>query len=261
MMLTGLADWIRLAGLRCEEAAGWQTRGHGEVRDDKQNIVVVDHHTAGSPLGRAGSLSTCLYGVPGVPGPLANVLQTREPDGNDVFIVIAAGVSYNAGSGGFAGVSGNRSTVGIECEHTGVVTYPAHRASLTQRFNAAVLKGLGHPDGSRSCQHSEWSTAGKIDIATGVDRDAWRAATTQFMRGGPLPAPDQEDEMQRDWFATSPWDPTQLQVWWFTQAGHCYVPPSSWTVIQTDAALNGKPVPKPYKGTPEMFNQSPLISA
>lgn len=201
MMAYGLADWLRGADLRVEELAGWQQRGHGELAPANE-IVDVSHHTAGSPYGRVPSLSTCVYGVAGVPGPLCNVVQTREPDGNDVFMVIAAGVSYNAGSGGFAGVQYNRSTIGTECEHTGIEPFPAHRAELRQRAAAAILKGLGQADGSRSCQHFEWSSAGKIDIGTPrVDANAWRARITEFMRGGApstptAPSPPQGDEMQ-----------------------------------------------------------------
>lgn len=197
MMATGLAGWLRDAGLRVEEIAGWQERGHGELGDPSR-LVVVDHHTAGSPVGRAPSLSTVLYGVPGVPGPLANVLQTREPDGNDAFLVIAAGTSYNAGSGGYAGVTGNRMTIGLEVEHVGTVPYPAERALITQKFNAAVLRGLGQPDGSRTCQHFEWSDAGKIDIGTPkVDGSGFRAMTTAIMRGqSPVePAPKKGTNM------------------------------------------------------------------
>jgi hypothetical protein len=195
MMYVELANVLRGAGLRVEEIAGWQERGHGELRNDVASIVDVSHHTAGSAYGRAPSLSTCLYGVPGVPGPLCNVLQTREEDGNDAFIVIAAGISYNAGTGGFAGVSGNVSTIGTECEHTGVDPFPDHRAVLRQRAAAAILGGLGQHDGSRSCQHFEWSDTGKPDIGSPrVDANAWRTAITGFMQGGGAPTPTPPNE-------------------------------------------------------------------
>lgn len=186
MMLTGMADWLRADGLRVEEVAGWQTRGRPpEFRPDGW----VWHHTAGGPNGRLPSLNTCLYGVAGVPGPLCNLMQSREPDGNDVFVLIAAGTSNHAGSGGWRGLSGNNRVVGLEIEHVGTTHFPDHRAALAQRAAAAILRGLGHDDARMACQHSEWSSAGKIDVATGVNRDAWRAATTGFMRGGGTPQP------------------------------------------------------------------------
>jgi len=193
MMATWLADVLRGAGLIVEEVAGWQNSGHGSLSDD--GIVVVNHHTAGGPVGRAPSLATCIYGVPGVPGPLCNVVQTREPYGPDHFIVIAAGVSYNAGWGGWNGSTGNRMTIGLEVEHTGIEWYPdPARADQTRAFDAAVLKHLGYPDAAMSCQHFEWAASGgggKIDIAQGVDPNLWRAQTTALMQGTtPSPRPE-----------------------------------------------------------------------
>lgn len=180
-----LADVLRGAGLIVEEVAGWQNVGHGWLADD--GIVVVDHHTAGGPYGRAPSLATCIYGVPGVSGPLCNVVQTREPNGPDHFIVIAAGCSWNAGRGGWNGSSGNWQTIGLEVEHTGTEWYPdPERAQYTRQFNAAVLKHLGYTDAAMLCQHFEWAAqagGGKIDIAEGVDPDLWRAQTTAIMQG------------------------------------------------------------------------------
>jgi hypothetical protein len=193
-----LANWLRAADLRVEEAAGWQSAGHGDLANAPRRIVDVSHHTAGGPNGRAPSLWTCINGVPGVPGPLCNVVQTREPDGNDVFIVIASGVSYNAGTGGYAGVSGNWYTVGTECEHTGTEPFPEHRARLRQRAAAAILTGLGQTNGDRACQHFEWSDAGKPDIgAPRVDANAWRQRITEFMHGTvePEPVPPEEGTM------------------------------------------------------------------
>lgn len=176
-MMYDLANVLRNAGLIVEEVAGWQNAGHGDV--DPQ--VVVNHHTAGGPNGRAPSLATCIYGVPGVPGPLCNVMQTREETGPDHFIVIAAGNSYNAGTGGWAGFTGNMHTIGLEVEHTGVEWFPDDRREYTWRFNAAVLNWLGI-DSSRSCQHFEWSDTGKIDIAQGVDPNYWRHMIGEYQK-------------------------------------------------------------------------------
>jgi len=119
-----------------------------------------------------------------------------------VFIVIAAGNTYNAGSGGYAGVSGNWSTVGTECEHTGVDPFPDHRAALRQRAAAAILKGLGQTNGSRSCQHFEWSDAGKPDIGyPRVDANEWRRRITAFMQGTTEPEPTKRKRIPTMWIA------------------------------------------------------------
>jgi hypothetical protein len=260
-MMYWLADVLRAAGLRVEEVAGWQDRGHGDV--DPQ--VSVNHHTAGGPNGRAPSLATVIYGVPAVSGPLANVVQSREPEGNDdVFIIVAAGNSYNAGTGGWRGFSGNNRTIGLEIEHTGTELYPEYRAVYTWRYNAAILNHLGLP-ADRACQHWEWNgEGGKIDVAQGpnggsVDGNYWRTRIDEIMHGGT--PPEEAALPMYDFFATSPWDPTKQQIWWFSCAGHRYVTPDEWKVIQSNAAVTTGKVPKPFPGTPAMFNGSPEIPA
>lgn len=184
--LTELAAWYREWGLIAVELAGWQTRSVGDL----DAAVVVSHHTAGGPAGRAGSLGTIVNGVSSVRGPLANTLQTRETDGPDQFIVVAAGKTNNAGTGGWAGFSGNSRTVGLEIEHTGRSVLPEARATLACRSQAAVLWGLGL-DASRHCQHWEWNgQGGKIDVAEApsggsVDGDLWRRWTAEMLAEGP----------------------------------------------------------------------------
>ena len=68
---------------------------------------------------------------------------------------------------------------------------------------AALMRGVGANDASRTCQHHEWSTAGKIDVAEApgggsVDGDLWRDQTTDILRGvpdlPPLPPPVPEED-------------------------------------------------------------------
>jgi hypothetical protein len=265
MMATWLADVLRGAGLRVEEVAGWQDRGHGELRDDVANIVDVSHHTAGGAYGRAPSLSTCLYGVPGVPGPLCNVLQTREDDGNDAFMVIAAGTSYNAGTGGFVGVSGNFSTIGTECEHVGTIPFPPHRALLRQRAAAAILTGLGQSSGARSCQHFEWSDTGKIDIGTPeVDAGAWRARITEFMHGAPTPPTPGADDMANTFIGRKSDElrPPELKAGIFVSDGlfptwKRHVEPEEWQLAKDIAKFAGVPEPTVHKLTDQHWDSIP----
>lgn len=185
---TGLADRIRAEGVDVVEVAGWQTRGRSTP--DLQGFVW--HHTAGGPTGVAPSLNLCINGAAyTAPGPLCNILQSREPDGNDKAYVIAAGTANHAGTGGWGGLSGNSTVWGLEIEHTGVVDYPDNRRATSLKIAAACLRGVGATDAGLACQHFEWSypPGSKIDVCCGVDPDEWRALTTEQLRHGSGPAP------------------------------------------------------------------------
>lgn len=161
VMDTGLADRIRAKDVRVIEVAGWTTRSAGTYDPEG----TVNHHTAGSVRGATPSLATVIYGRPDVPGPLAQVLQSREPDpADDIAYVIAAGRSNNAGSGSWRGISGNRRVGGLEVEHTGLGRVDVARLEIAARINAALAEAPGSPrDAGNTCQHFEW-TSRKIDF-------------------------------------------------------------------------------------------------
>jgi hypothetical protein len=187
---TGIAQRLRDAGLRVTEVAGWQTRGS----DSFNPRGCVNHHTAGGANGATPSLNGIINGFSGsAPGPLANAMQSREPDGNDIFYVVAAGKANHAGEGGWHGLSGNSSVYGLEIEHTGTVPLPEARQRLAARFHAAVLAGKG--DASMVCQHFEWAPTRKIDAATSVDPDVFRSWVADAMTGKREP-PQQHWEAQ-----------------------------------------------------------------
>lgn len=162
---TGLADRLRAAGVRVVECAGWQSHGSSSFYPGGS----VNHHTAGGASGSCPSLNTCINGRPDLPGPLCNVMQSREPDGNDIAYVIAAGRANHAGDGGWQGLSGNSSVYGLEIEHTGTSELPYHRQEIAARIHAAMFGG----DVGMVCQHYEWTTR-KIDAATNVDGNEFR---------------------------------------------------------------------------------------
>lgn len=172
-----IADRLRAEGLRVVEVAGWQTRGD----DSFSPRGSVNHHTAGSPNGSAPSLDGIINGFAGsAPGPLANAMQSREPSGDDLFYVVAAGRANHAGEGGWQGLSGNASVWGLEIEHTGTAPLLEHRQELAARFHAALARGRY---GEASvCQHYEWAPDRKIDAATGVDGNAFRARVADVLR-------------------------------------------------------------------------------
>lgn len=181
---TSLADRCRSFGLRVVEVAGWQSRGRPQ---DFQPGGSVNHHTAGPSTGSCPSLGGVINGFPGsAPGPLANAVQSREPDGNDIIYIVAAGVANHAGVGSWKGLTGNRRVVGLEIEHNGVTDLPIHRQEIAARFHAAVANGRWGAD--MVCQHKEWAPAGtKIDAATGVDNNGFRAMVDAALKGPHIP--------------------------------------------------------------------------
>lgn len=177
---TGLANRLRSLGLYVIEVDGWQSRGSSDFHPH----VSVNHHTAGSASGTAPSLNTCIYGRPDLDGPLCNVMQDRQPDQNDRFYVIAAGRANHAGSGGWAGYSGNSNAWGLEIEHTGTSPLSGRRQDLAARCHLAMYGGhVGNV-----CQHFEWAPGRKIDAATGVNPDDFRGKYW-LQQGGAAPSP------------------------------------------------------------------------
>jgi hypothetical protein len=177
---TGIADRIRAKGVRVIEMAGWQTNGS----DSFNPVGSVNHHTAGPSSGSTPSLNTCLYGNGSTNGPLCQVMQSREPDGNDIAYVIAAGKANHAGEGGWGGMSGNSSVYGLEIEHTGVDPLPMHRQHIAAKIHAAF-----HDRPDKVCQHREWAPSRKIDAAENVDANGFRDMVRSYESGGTTPVP------------------------------------------------------------------------
>lgn len=156
---TGIADRLRAKGLKVVEIAGWKTRGV----DTFSPRGSVDHHTAGSATGNAPSLGICINGRSDLPGPLCHVLVGRD----NTCYVIAAGRANHAGSGGWAGLSGNSSVYGVERENVGYPNREPWRPDQTDaaaRVHAALIGPSGDP--SKVCLHREWAPSRKIDAHT-----------------------------------------------------------------------------------------------
>lgn len=184
---TGIADRLRAAGIPVVEIDGWKSRGSSSFSPGGS----VNHHTAGGANGATPSLNTCIYGRPDLAGPLCNVMQSREPDGNDKAYVIAAGRANHAGSGGWKGLSGNSSVYGLEIEHTGTVPLPMGRQQIAARIHAAMFGG----DAGMVCQHFEW-TSRKIDAAQGVDPNGFRQMVAEGGGRPPTPEPEEDFDMR-----------------------------------------------------------------
>jgi hypothetical protein len=132
---TGLADRIRAKGVTVVEVAGWKTRGNSSGFNPRG---AIHHHTAGSSRGATPSLNTCIYGRPDVPGPLCQVMQSRESDpADDKAYVIAAGKANHGGVGHWDNpatgerINSNYESMGLEVEHIGTTTAPARRHEIS----------------------------------------------------------------------------------------------------------------------------------
>lgn len=158
------------------ETEGWKNRGRDLVNPPASSPFngrgSVNHHTAGPPRtsGNSPSLRICIEGTPTLNGPLCHVLQAFD----DTAIVVAAGVANHAGSGGFQGLTGNPSVYGLEVEHPGNFKVSARRELVMASIHACFLWRPSAPDIAPkfTCQHREWSTAGKIDFATNFSTNA-----------------------------------------------------------------------------------------
>lgn len=208
----GIADRIRAKGVRVVEVAGWQTRTTAAA--GCVCLACLWHHTAGSGNGATPSLNVCIYGrgTPGssdyLPGPLCQVLQSREPNpADDIAYVIAAGKANHAGQGQWGVASGNGETMGVEVEHVGTTTQPIARHRITAKIMAALLEGPGAArSGAAAARHAEYATpAGrKIDYAlTDATVDAgwmrnevglWIGRTVNTPPVTPLPPEEEEDD-------------------------------------------------------------------
>lgn len=208
----GLADRIRAKGVRVVEVAGWKDRGNdGGGYPTFRPRGAIHHHTAGSAHKAAPSLATVIYGRPGVPGPLSQVLQSREPDGRDIAYVVAAGKANHGGVGTWTGNSGtfdtNYESEGLEVEHTGYGPVPKGRHEISARILAAMLEAPGSSrDASMCCEHFEYARplGRKVDFrelepytaATFRLRVAyWIGRTVGGTQPPPTPVPSEEDDM------------------------------------------------------------------
>ncbi len=174
---------------------GWESRGRPGTFEP---AGVVCHHTATSryAAGDYPSLGIVRDGRADLAGPLAQFGLGRS----GTVYVIAAGKANHAGSGGWAGLSGNATVWGIEAENDGIgEPWPIAQVGAYIALVAALARATGF-GASMVCRHAEWSTAGKIDTATAPMNDGdWLRAQVQSRLDNPFappPAPvPKEDDM------------------------------------------------------------------
>jgi hypothetical protein len=150
--LLWLADVLRAAKLTVVETPGWQSRGHGDVRDI---LGVMCHHTCGPLHGDIADLHVLIEGRSDLPGPLCELGLARS----GTFHVVCAGKPWHAGKGIWRGVTdGNAHFIGIEAENTGLSNdpWPEVQMEAYQRGVAALLQHVGAQP-NMCCGHKEYA--------------------------------------------------------------------------------------------------------
>lgn len=175
--LARVAGRLRACGLTVVEVTGWQSRGRGAMAP----ACHVQHHTAGSRRGgNTASLRICTFGRPG----LANALCTWYVARDGTVYLVAAGLAYHAGKGGWRGVSGNGRAVGTEAENDGIgEPWSAASRRAQQAIAAECSAEFGYPV-VMVPDHKEWRPGDKID-RTDIDPDQDRASIAALIAGGP----------------------------------------------------------------------------
>lgn len=188
---SNLATIARETGARVVEVPGWTRRGHGGLGNHVGAIVC--HHTAGPEPERTASnypsLRVVRDGRTGLAGPLA-----QYGIGFDGTIyVIAAGLAWHAGSGGWRGSRGNSQAIGIEAEDGGDGDWMPAQLDVYPRLCAAICQFLG-VDAGAVCAHREWAGPRKIDPA-GIHMPGFRQTVAGYLArphtirlGGSAPA-------------------------------------------------------------------------
>lgn len=196
----GYQQWIpdQLAryGVPTRLQPGWETRGSSGFNP---RGLVIHHDAYHSTSSTSSILNTMTNGRSDLPGPLCHVWIDDDADdtgmkGDPVAYVIAAGVANHAGSGGWKGLSGNSSVLGIEARNAG--TGEAWSPAMLDCYSlvcAALLDGI-QADTSYMCGHKEWTTR-KID-PNGIEMNGWRNRVSEVRAtGGHKPEAKKDEPM------------------------------------------------------------------
>lgn len=184
-----LADALRAGGCTVNEdvVPDWRTRGHSDGPFTPCGVLA--HHTAGAATGDLPSLAVVRDGRPGLDGPLAQLMLSRD----GVYVPIAAGRAWHAGVGSAPFVpngDGNRYLIGIEAESCG--THDDWTAAQRLAYPlgvAALLRHMGSP-ASHVLGHLEWALpAGRKTDPAFWDLDVFRTTVAGHLTAPALPAP------------------------------------------------------------------------
>lgn len=183
-----LPEQLERWGVPFIEVPDWQTRG---VDRFNPQGVVLHHDALRSSTSALSALSLMIRGRPDLPGPLCQLWIDDDHDltqfrGDPVVFIVASGRANHAGPGGWFGLSGNSSVLGIEARNTGRgEPWSPLMLAVYWRTVAAVLERIGRHAGW-VCGHREWAQppGRKIDPA-GIDLNAFRENVGYLLASGP----------------------------------------------------------------------------
>lgn len=191
--MTGRLTWLPSAlvnaGLRVSLVGGWESRGRATMHP--KGLVL--HHTAAGTSSNAPSLRVVIDGRSDLPGPLCHVLVGRDLTCH----IIASGVANHAGTGGWRGLTGNSSVIGVECENNGVdEPWSSGMVDVMVRISAACANAAGFT-AEMVCGHKEWAPTRKVDPWQ-LSMSDIRRRTAALLRPPIATDPQEADEMLAD---------------------------------------------------------------
>jgi len=188
---------------------GWESRGHTTFNP---RGVVCHHDASNTRSGNNGALNIIIHGRGSIPGPLSQFQIAR----NGLLWVVASGRANHAGQGGYRGLSGNASVMGIEVANNGVGEHWRPACLDTYyRLVAALLDEMKLPT-IMAPGHLEW-TSRKIDprfSSPQMNMTQFRSIVGR-VRGGDMPIPSKKErEIMYKFF-----QPDGLNQIWAVSAG------------------------------------------
>lgn len=140
---------LKNAGIKYVIVDGAASRGHGGMGSIQS---IMAHHTAGPKRGDHPSLNVVTHGRPGLSGPLAHFLLSRNGTG----YLVAAGRAYHAGRVSATRYQ-NSHSIGIEGEEDGVSSWSDEQIeayaklckALCKEFDLPVSRVVGHKEAAR----------------------------------------------------------------------------------------------------------------
>lgn len=178
---TWLADALRNEGVNVREwhdpdGYPWTGVGHGDFGDV---WGVLWHHMGVNGQGPG----VIRNGVPGLPGPIANIHIALD----GTVTVVAAGVAWHAGEGSWPGLptsNSNPRLIGVEMAGNGTDPWPAAVWDSAVKVGAAISRFLGY-GADRNIAHKEWAgrAQGKWDPGN-WDMNVFRRQIQDRLNGG-----------------------------------------------------------------------------